>query len=565
MQWEVRGQVREPVREKLLEKYQRQLVQALGHTPEGSTLVTAPQDYARIRCTPYLGKFYNGADTMERGYQRGNREVVDIRGDWGPLTRPSPDPTADIWYILKRDPNWIYHTSGAYIPFDWHVGKFASDTAANTMFAAELFPMLLKIGGFALGFSSRLSLIIASEIVTALGEQGTRSARGKKMESAFEVLTGVALGVFIGAVTNRMFGQSGETLSGKLDDAAEQASTKGRVELARTDAPLIERGFASGGSRAVTDPDLISKGYRLEMQVISEGETHIWRQHRNGWWCRFSNGPVCVAKINDAVSAAANAARAAQRGLAYVPSYAPLAAIADRCRAALQAAPNIYSGYLDNLLTRIRRLEEAMSEAVRHGTPKPEVDSLFQPAFEKLRHEADVVHARFVYNDRRRRLPALDAIDAAGAGGLKPIVDDVELYDFWAKVERRAAGTQYHDVIKQRILRELPEGTVFTEDTIKAFLRREGIDPKNVIVKKKRGIDLYVFDRRRNLLTPVDITYVAGHPKHVDKLHRDLNKLETGLKGEPLSVTEAFEIEYAGMSFDEATASIISELRPYAR
>jgi hypothetical protein len=265
------------------------------------------------------------------------------------------------------------------------------------------------------------------------------------------------------------------------------------------------------------------------------------------------------------VTAAANTARAAQRGLAAIPSYAPVADIADRGREALLAAPAVYRGYLDNLLTRIRRLEEAMSDAVRHGTPKPEFDSLFRPAFDKLRHEADVVHARFVYNDTRKRLPALDAIDEAGGGGVKHIVDEPELHDFWAKVERRAAGTQYHDVIKQRILRELPEGTVFTEDTIKAFLRREGIDPKNVIVKRKRGMDLYVFDRRRNLLTPVDLTYVAGHPKHVGKLHRDLNKLETGLKGEPLSVTEAFEIEYAGMSFDEATASIINELRPYAR
>jgi hypothetical protein len=527
--------------------------------------VTAPEDYVRIRCSPYLGKFFNGADTMEKRYTRGNREVVDIKGDWGLATRRSPDPTADIWYILKRDPNWIYLTGGGYLPFDWYVGRFASETADNTRFAAELFPLVLKIGGFALGFSSRLSMIIASEIVTALGEQGTRSARGQKMESAFEVATGVGLGIFVGAVTNRMFGDSGRTLRGQLDDAAEHAAAKGRTELARGEAPLIERGFAAGGSRAVTDPDLISKGYRLQVEVVSEGQTHIWRQHRNGWWCRFSNGPVCVAKVSDAVTAAANTARAAQRGLAHVPTYAPVAAIADRGREALLAAPAVYRGYLDNLLTRIRRLEEAMSEAVRHGTPKPEVDSLFRPAFEKLRHEADVVHARFVYNDTRKQLPALQAIDEAGGGGVKHIVDEPELYDFWAKVERRAAGTQYHDVIKQRILSELPEGTVFTEDTIKAFLRREGIDPKKVIVKKKRGIDLYVFDRRRNLLTPVDITYVAGHPKHVDKLHRDLNKLETGLKGEPLSVTEAFEIEYAGMSFDEATTSIINELRPYAR
>jgi len=165
--------------------------------------------------------------------------------------------------------------------------------------------MLLKIGGFALGFSSRLSLIIASEILTALGEQGARSVRGQKMESAFEVLTGVGLGVFIGGVTNRMFGKSEGPLSGALDEAAERAAAKGRAELARTDAAIIERKLTSGEAKAITDPDLVSKGYRLEVEVVSEGERHMWRQRQNGWWCRFSNDPVCVSQISDVTERAA--------------------------------------------------------------------------------------------------------------------------------------------------------------------------------------------------------------------------------------------------------------------
>ena len=62
------------------------------------------------------------------------------------------------------------------------------------------------------------------------------------------------------------------------------------------------------------------------------------------------------------------------------------------------------------------------------------------------------------------------------------------------------------------VIAVFPEVTIFTEDAIKAFLKKEGIDPKNVIGKKKWGIDLYAFDRRRNLITPVDILTLPVNP-----------------------------------------------------
>jgi hypothetical protein len=64
--------------------------------------------------------------------------------------------------------------------------------------------------------------------LTRVTEQGERSARGQKMQSASEVLTGVALGVFVDRVTNRMFGKTEGRPSGELDDAAERAASKGK-------------------------------------------------------------------------------------------------------------------------------------------------------------------------------------------------------------------------------------------------------------------------------------------------------------------------------------------------
>jgi hypothetical protein len=563
MQWES-GQLRKPILESLTEKYQGQLMQALAHTPEGSTLVTAPDDYVRVRHSPYLQEFWNHGEVMKKGYTSGNREVLDIKS-YGPVGKPSTDPNAEIWYILKRDWSWIYHTTGKIRPYDWYIGRFAGEVANNTKFAAELFPLMLKIGGFALGFSSRLSVIIASEILTALGEQGTRSARGEKMQSAFEVAAGVGLGVFIGGVTNRMFSKAELRFEGKFDDAAEQASRKGRAELARTDAANVESKVAAGELKSVTDPGLLAEGYRLEVKIVSEGEEHVWRQQRNGWWCRFSKNKVCVAEISGTVTAVAKTYRAGQRVLSQLPVYKPMETIVNNGRRALQEAAPIYSGYLDNLMVRIRRLEEAMDDARRQGILNPELDPAFGPAFAKLNYEADAVYRRFVMNDRSRRLPAVDVIDEAVAARGGNLIDNPEIYDYLAGVEKMTAGTKYHDHVKRRVVEAFPEGTIFTEDTIKAFLKKEGIDPSIVIVSKKRGIDLYAFDRRRNLLTPVDITHVAGHPKHVGKLHRDVNKLETGLTREPIKSTEAFEIEYAGMTFDQAAANIIAELRPYAR
>jgi hypothetical protein len=67
--------------------------------------------------------------------------------------------------------------------------------------------------------------------------------------------------------------------------------------VARTDAALIERELRAGKARAVTAPQLVSEGYRLEVKIISEGQVHTWRRRIDGGWCRFTN-PLCVGSLN---------------------------------------------------------------------------------------------------------------------------------------------------------------------------------------------------------------------------------------------------------------------------
>ena len=85
----------------------------------------------------------------------------------------------------------------------------------------------------------------------------------------------------------------------------QRAATKAKQEVARTDAALVERELRAGNARAVTDPKLVDEGYRLEVEVTSEGQKHIWRQTVHGRWCRFSNGGLCVQTLSDAVDEAA--------------------------------------------------------------------------------------------------------------------------------------------------------------------------------------------------------------------------------------------------------------------
>jgi hypothetical protein len=282
--------------------YERQFAQALARAPMTAELEARPTQMRRIRDQPYGQEAFSGrhGEMLKIGRAYGPRVIVDIKGS------NVKDPTTEIWFYLHPHKDWYYLVSGTVDQYDWFLQRVAGQVAANTQFAAELFPLLLKIAGFSLGLSSRLSVMVASEVVSALGEQGLAAARGGTMKSGWEVLQSAALGLFVGQVTNRMFGRASETpLASGVEQVVEHSAAKGHRIVAATDAGEVEAALRAGRARSVEDTALRAKGYRTEVDVVSEGQAHTWRQKADAGWCRFSDDPLCVGSLGDEVTAAA--------------------------------------------------------------------------------------------------------------------------------------------------------------------------------------------------------------------------------------------------------------------
>ena len=142
-------------------------------------------------------------------------------------------------------------------------------------------------------------------------------------------------------------------------------------------------------------------------------------------------------------------------------------------------------------------------------------------------------------------------------------MDDPARYQSGVRQERGWEGTAYHKRIEVEVVRSLPHDSAFTEDTIQDYLRRQGVDAA-AIPDPSTGIDVYILDNPRNLMVPVDITNVAGGKWHVRKLVRNVTAMRGALEHVGIRLTEPIEIEYVGMSFDEAAASIVAELKAFA-
>ena len=220
-----------------------------------------------------------------------------------------------------------------------------------------------------------------------------------------------------------------------------------------------------------------------------------------------------------------------------------------------------YEGYAQNLLTRIQLLDEAMEASVKHGATRTDMKSRFYGAFSKLSVEIEAAQQLLAGTEKGIDLPAAKEIDSfAREHG---IMDDPARYQSGVRQERGWEGTAYHKRIEVEVVRSLPHDSAFTEDTIQDYLRRQGVDAA-AIPDPSTGIDVYILDNPRNLMVPVDITNVAGGKWHVRKLVRNVTAMRGALEHVGIRLTEPIEIEYVGMSFDEAAASIVAELKAFA-
>jgi hypothetical protein len=221
-----------------------------------------------------------------------------------------------------------------------------------------------------------------------------------------------------------------------------------------------------------------------------------------------------------------------------------------------------YQGYAENLFTRVRLLDDAMQAARARGTLGKEFGSRFRGAFRKLSAEVWKAHRKFVGREEDVALPAAEEIEGFEAAKEKGIMDDPSRFRY--SPERALEGTAYHEHIEGRVLRSLPQGSIYSENTVQPFFKQLGVDPKSIPARSS-GIDLYVIDGPRKLIIPVDVANVAGGEAHVAKLHRDVGRLRGDVEKAGWQLSDPIEIEYVGMTFDEAAASIVSELRPFAR
>jgi hypothetical protein len=165
---------------------------------------------------------------------------------------------------------------------------------------------MLKIAGFGMGFSGSFAALLASEVLSSLGEEGLAEARGEKGRSGWEILKGGAFNVLVGHFAGRLLGAPGGKLAGEAEHVIERAAATARAEVAVADASHVATAIEGGVAREV-DAAIRAKGYVMEVEIVSDGERHIWRKSSEGRWCRFSpeDHPLCVPSLGAVVNSAA--------------------------------------------------------------------------------------------------------------------------------------------------------------------------------------------------------------------------------------------------------------------
>lgn len=482
-----RGEVVQYVAGELAPWYERQLAQALGRAPANARLETRPAEVKRIRNNPHLGSAYTGRHNfmIERGRIFGDRTIVDVKGCPGgtPAGKCPKDPTSEIWFYRGAHVSWYYLVSGSEDDYDWVVEKTAHEVARSTQFAAAMLPLLIQIGGFSLGLSSRISMMIAGELVSALGEEGLADARGGKRRGALEILRDATLGVFIGVVTDRIFGGPPRLKVGvELEEAVEKSALKGRKAIAATDEAEVERALLGGNAKNVDDPGLRAEGFRVEVDIVSEGQPHTWRKQAGGPWCRWSKKRACP-DLGDGVNRAAARNPPGTKGVPGTGGHA-----------GTSAGPKIPS--TGPRKTRFSR-ELADDPALR-----AELDALkgMKGASRKAAEEAldKKLAERFVFNEQYLERVRIEAARLRSAARTDPTAGHMlkELYEaqpFWVLHSLKAAEDTEVKILKA--MKATPETLAAHRDSLLAssIRQKKPVDE----LRPPHSADVWVIDKQK--------------------------------------------------------------------
>lgn len=300
----------------LMLRYRDSYLDAAGRTPRDMSLVADTQEIQRIRAQQlhrHTHRIHQGlaGDVVFRVGQRyGRLHIVDIYKTLGPQ---SSGP-GTVWVYVDGYPLWFYSGSIDVLDRNTVIGEVARATAEAARFAAQLLPLLIKAGAFALSFSPAPLLVIASVVLDELGEEGLRDLSGEGR--SFKDLAGsAAKEVLINLVLNKLMGggegKAASEAAGALEKVAEEAAIKMRAsvekEIIRTEEASVVKAVEVGQMRGVGDQALAREGFVQEVAIRHEGGSHIYRRKADGEWCRWSEHRLCGLNLDHADESVADA------------------------------------------------------------------------------------------------------------------------------------------------------------------------------------------------------------------------------------------------------------------
>ena len=214
----------------------------------------------------------------------------------------------ELWFHLEDQPRWYYKTSTDPVQLQAFISSVAAQVSESTKFAAMLFPLMIKgmaLGaGFVAGFPATLAARLAAEIGAAaideLATEGQADAAGGKPRTAAGIAKSMGVQVLLSLVLGRLFGGGGaKATTGELARFEIKAADNVRKAVAEIEGPEVAIAVRAGRARPVEDAALAGKGYVREVPIRSGGEAHVYRQHTDGTWCRFSKIGMCKIELKE--------------------------------------------------------------------------------------------------------------------------------------------------------------------------------------------------------------------------------------------------------------------------
>ncbi len=281
--------------------YQGEVAAALAATPKQANLMFDPTSIVRARTKPESKPIPTG--------RLGGKAMPGQR--FGSIVMVETHPYYGVTFHLAGKPAWLYRMGSTdFVKRDPTVDEFARQVAERTKFAALVLPILVKIGGFALGLGGSVIYVIAGIALEELGEEMERDMRGLKARSASEIARSATFSLFLDRFFHKLGGSAvakGGQASAKTEAAADKAVRATRAEVVATEKRLVSEAIKEKGAREVTNPSMKAKGYLAEVDVAVAGRRHTYRLGKSGQWCRFST-PICGVDLGADVAQAAKKA-----------------------------------------------------------------------------------------------------------------------------------------------------------------------------------------------------------------------------------------------------------------